>query len=192
MKKLLFTMIFILSLSLSSFANENTFFTPEISLGTGVSIYDDKADTNRKLLLNDSDFKRIIVGLTLDTDLNISEPIKVLFGSEAFCDFLWSGGRYFHTIDYAFFAGIKIFPNVKGLNFSISYTLGNRADFSELEEKETSSKAWGNGFRLAVQYNFMQQKDYKIKPHAGAYYRCVPRGNYNTDHSLCLYGGIRF
>ena len=198
MKKNLFTLIILLILPVMVYANENSFFTPEISIGTGVSIYDDKADTARKSILDNKDYKRIIVGVTADTDLNLSDTIKIILGAEIFSDFLWKGKHYYNSSDYAFFTGIKIFPNIAGLNFSIAYTLGNRTDYYCIltEEQQsvtrTDSKSWGNGFRLAVQYNFMQERNYKVKPNVGAYYRCVPRGNYNTDHSLSIYAGVRF
>ena len=190
MKKLFLLLMLLITMSFHMFAGES-FFTTEVSLGTGISIYDSSTGDSRKSLLNTSDFKRIILGLTADTNLNLSDPLKIMFGAETFCDFLWSGSNHFNTFDYAFFTGIKIFPNSSGLNFSISYVLGNRTDyFDQAPKKDT--KSWGNGFRLSVQYDFMEDKEYKIKPHAGAYYRCIPRGNYNTDHILCLYGGIRF
>lgn len=199
MKKTFLIITLSLFAALGVFASGESFFTPEISLGTGVSIYDDKASTARKVILDRSDYKRIIAGLTADTNLNISEPIKVIFGAEAFCDFLWIKGSYYHTTDYAFFSGIKIFPGVQGLNFSIAYTLGNRTDFfSYYDEEEDTTikkndpKSWGNGFRLGIQYDFMEDRDYKVKPQVGVYYRCIPRGNYNTDHILSIYGGIRF
>lgn len=212
MKKHLFLILFLISGTFAGFAGENSFFTTEVSLGTGVSIYDSSADELRRNLLTGNDYKRIVTGLTLDTNLNISDPLKIMFGAEAFSDFLWDKINYYNTLDYSFFTGIKIFPSKSGLNFSISYILGNRSDFyteiietptEELNEdgtqvtkqslvKRNSTKAWGNGFRLAIQYDFMQSRSYKVKPVAGAYYRCVPRGNYNTDHILCLYGGIRF
>ena len=199
MKKLFFITILIIFSGTFLFSNNDSFFTPEISFGTGISIYDDNSDSGRKSLLNQNDFKRIVAGLTIDTNLNISEPIKIVFGAESFCDFLWADDAYFHTVDYALFSGIKIFPGIEGLNFSIAYSLGNRTDFFNTESEEDLSssrknitKSWGNGFRLAVQYDFMQQRNYKVKPHVGAYYRCVPRGNYHTDHILCINGGIRF
>ena len=197
MKRLLLIITLIVSVIFYTFGNENSFFTPELSLGTGFSIYDDNAESSRKTILSQADYKRIILGFTADTDLNISEPIRVMLGAEIFCDFLWQSKNYYHSTDYAFFTGIKIFPNVQGLNFSIAYTLGNRTDFfcilqEEQPLKDNATKSWGNGFRLAVQYNFMEQRNYKVKPQVGAYYRCVPRGNYNTDHILSIYGGIRF
>ena len=197
MKKLFLLIILAIPMSFHVFAGEDSFFTTEVSLGTGISIYDSSADELRKNLLTGKDYKRIVAGLTLDTNLNISDPLKVMLGTELFSDFLWDKTNYYNTLDYSFFTGIKIFPNKTGLNFSISYILGNRSDFfTELVEtdrtKKSDTKSWGNGFRLSIQYDFMQSRNYKVKPIAGAYYRCVPRGNYNTDHILCLYGGIRF
>ncbi len=241
MKKTLLISILMIFISFEFFANENSFFTPEVSLGSGISIYDDSSDTNRKAILTQSDYKRVVVGITVDTNLNISDSIKVIAGGEFFGDFTWDKGIYYHTADYAFFSGIKIFPDIKGLSFSISYTLGNRSDFystrterqipaetqtnsdtpaapdssdsedpsvpdSSAEENTTpaettpryvtvknkQTKSWGNGFRIAVQYDFMEDRNYKVKPHIGAYYRCVPRGNYKTDHILSIYGGVRF
>ena len=198
MKKL-FISIFLLVLGFSLFADDNSLFVNEASLGTGISIYSDNADSNRSVVLNSDNTKRIVANLTLDTNLNISPMIKIVFGAESFCDFVWDNGLYYHSIDYAFFSGIKIFPNVAGLNFSIDYTIGNRSDFCNIDAQtgektggKNSTKSWGNGFRLCIQYDFMKDKIYKVRPFVGAYYRCVPRGNYNTDHILCLNGGIRF
>ena len=191
MKKLLLLLILAGTITFRVFAGEESFFTTEASLGTGISIYDSSSGDARKNILNESGFKRIILGLTLDTNLNISDPLKIMLGTEIFTDFLWKSSDFYNTLDYSFFTGIKIFPNKTGLNFSIAYVLGNRTDFfNEAPKKQTQS--WGNGFRLSIQYDFMQDKEYKVKPNAGAYYRCIPRGNYNTDHILCLYGGIRF
>ena len=53
----------------------------------------------------------------------------------------------------------------------------------------------GEGYRKEydeLQYDFMEKKNATIKPIVGAYYRNLPRGNYNKDNILCLYGGIRF
>ena len=183
---ILFINLFLLS---GLFADSDSFFTTEVSLGTGVSIYDSSANELRKELLTGKNYKRIVAGLTLDTNLNLSDALKILLGADLFTDFLWDQGKYYNSIDYSFFTGIKFFPGKSGLNFSISYVLGNRSDFYS-DKNET--KAWGNGFRIGIQYDFMQDKKYRIKPSAGAYYRCVPRGNYSKDHILCLYGGIRF
>lgn len=168
---------------------QDSFFSYETSVGTGISIYNETTPQTRQELLNTSDYKRIITGLSFITCLNISNPVKILAGAETFCDFLWNNGEYYNSLDYAFLTGIKVYPGLNGLNLSISYVLGNRSDFSKTQN---TSKSWGNGFKLAVQYDFMNDEDSKFKPLVGGYYRCVPRGNYSTDHILSIYGGIRF
>ena len=190
------------------FAHGNGFFCSEVMLGTGITIYDDNSGSERKQLLDTSDYKRIVAGLSYNAVLGISEQIKLLFGADLMSDFLWEDDMYFHTLDYAFCTGVKIFPGAQGLNFGISYILGNRTDFVKVyktvektgegqtgEEKvleETIlTKSWGNGFKLFVQYDFMEDSSSKVKPLAGAYYRCVPRGGNLTDHTICLYGGIK-
>ncbi len=218
MKKL--ALCTVLTLFVLAGAFSQSLFTTEVSLGTGISIYDSNGDTLRKNLLSQKDYKRIVAGLTVDTNLNISDPLKIMFGTEAFSDFLWNKPLYYNTLDYAFFTGIKVFPNKTGLNFSISYVLGNRSDFyteqvktptGELDgegnpvvdengdpatknvlKKQNDTKAWGNGFRISIQYDFMLNKKSTVKPIIGGYYRCVPRGDYNRDHILSIYGGIRF
>ena len=148
MKKFFLITILIISSSFL-FAEGDKFFTTEASLGTGISIYDSSADEARKNLLSEKGYKRIILGLTLDTNLNISDPLKIMIGTELFSDFLWKSSDHYNSLDYSFFTGIKIFPNSTGLNFSISYVLGNRSDFfTEAPKKQTQS--WGNGFRLSI------------------------------------------
>ena len=188
MKKSIIMILFIVT-GFALFAREETLFTPEISLGTGISIYDSSKSETQTSILNNSNFKRIIAGFTADTTVNISKPLRLLFGAEVFSDFLWDSDNYYNTTDYSFFTGIKIYPKEQGFNFSIAYALGNRTDFIN---KDTDTKDWGNGFRLSIQYDFMEDKEYKVRPLAGVYYRCIPRGNYSTDHILCIYGGIRF
>ena len=190
MKKICLLLICIFFASTKLFAGGmGQFFSNEILVGTGVPIYDDNSQSDRKTLLDTSDYKRIVANLSYFLDLNISDPIKIVFGADLMSDFLWEQDFYYHTLDYAFCTGIKVFPGAMGLNLSIAYCLGNRTDFfNEL----ICSTSWGNGFRIAVQYDFLNSTDSKVKPLAGAYYRCIPRGANLTDHTLCIYGGIKF
>lgn len=190
MKKLSLLLIsFSIALAPLFCAENGSFFSNEILLGTGVPIYDDNSLTERKNILETSDYKRIVAGLGYNLNLNISEPIKIIFGADLSSDFLWEGSQYYHTLDYAFCTGIKVFPGAQGLNFSISYTLGNRSDFYD---QKIGTSAWGNGFKLSLQYDFLNSSSSRIKPLLGAYYRCIPRGSNHTDHTLFIYGGIKF
>lgn len=192
MKKFLLSILIFSTVLISSFGADS-FFTNEIAISTGFPIYTDNSTSSRNTLLNTTNSNRIIVGATADVDLNISEPIKIMFAAETFCDFLWQGNYHYNTFDYAFFSGIKIFPDVGGLNFSIAYVLGNRFDSLNTEEKSTSYFTdWGNGFRIAIQYDFLMDTNFKTTPFAGAYFRYVPRGNFNQDYILSVYAGMKF
>ena len=190
MKKLILIILASLSITAAAFAGQDSFFTNEVSLGTGIPIYNETSSVSRKDILGTTNYKRIVAGLTADTNLNISSSIKILIGAELFTDFLWNTELFYNSLDYAFFSGIKFYPGVKGLNISITYVLGNRTDF--ISQNPAVTQSWGNGFRLAIQYDFMTDRVTKIKPILGGYYRFVPRGNYSTDHILSIYSGIRF
>lgn len=203
MKKLRFILIFSVFsfFGLKLFAHGSGFFSSEVLLGTGLSIYEDDSVSGRKELLNTSDYKRILAELTYNAVFSISEPIKIVLGADLMSDFLWEQDMYFHTLDYAFCTGIKVFPGAQGLNLGICYTLGNRTDFTRLpaitesdpkeNEKRILNKSWGNGFKLNIQYDFLNSSSAKVKPVVGAYYRFSPRGGNFTDHTLCIYGGVR-
>ena len=170
MKKYLFAILFAL-IPFISFANDSQLFSNEISLGTGICIYGDSdlSGSLRKQLLKSDDFKRIIVGVSDTVDINISEPIKILFGADTFTDFIWDNSEYYNTFDYSFSTGIKIFPGIEGLNVGISYCLGNRTDFYKIKdqknntEKKVKTASWGNGYKISIQYDFMTNKDTKNK-----------------------------
>ena len=131
MKKLHSFLILIIFSCLSAgvFAQNQKFFSNEFILGTGVPIYADNISSQRKAILDSNDYKRIAASLSYNAILSISDPIQIVFGADLMTDFLWEGDLYYHTLDYAFCTGIKIFPGAQGLNLSIDYTLGNRADF---------------------------------------------------------------
>lgn len=224
MKKIRFFLILSVfsCLTMSVFAQKMRIFSSEIVLGTGIPIYADNQNSERKDILASSDYKRVVAGLSYNAILSLSEPIKLEFGADLMSDFLWDSTKYYHTLDYAFCTGIKVFPGAQGLNLSISYILGNRTDFYLRSEhintvpessegdsgsggegsaaitdnvrniQTVQSKAWGNGFKLSIQYDFLNSAETKVKPVVGAYYRCIPRGSNLTDHTLCIYGGIRF
>lgn len=200
MKKLrLLLIVFVFSVfSAQIFAQNSSFFSSEITAGTGIPIYDDNVNSERKLILDTSDYKRIVVGLSYNACFSISEPIRIILGADILSDFVWNDGLYYNTLDYAFCAGIKIYPGAQGLNLGINYTLGNRTDFLNVDsatgesgEKQTNTRDWGNGFKLIVQYDFMTASENRVKPVLGAYYRCIPRGSNLTDHTLCIYGGVK-
>jgi len=109
-------------------------------------------------------------------------------------DLSWQGKDTNNRIDYAFFGGLKIYPNIGGLNASISYALGRRTDSitNGSDDALVLSSAWGNGFRFSIEYDFLYDKTWKCAPIAGMYYRMMPRGGNYYDNIIAVYGGITF
>lgn len=173
-----------------------------VFLSSGYNFHTDGDLAKGHLLYNNPDAKRILAGLNTDATFHITEPLSFFVGADSFADFNFLDEYYYHTVDFAFYAGIKLFPFFHGLNCSISYALGSRLDFVNIstqiseEEIQTISgseiKSWGNGFRIAAEYDFLYETDAKICPVAGFCYRFMPRGNNNYDNILTAYVGLRF
>lgn len=202
MKKLLSAVIFSFLISFFCFA-ESRFLQWDAGITTGFPIYDMKAADTKKELLTADDFKRVVAGINADLQLNLSEPLKLVFGVDSMLDFVWLDDEHNNTIDYGFYSAIKFYPGLEGLNFSIGYELGSRTDFiksydtddaSEEPELKNSVKqtAWGNGFRIALEYDIFYNKNVKVAPCVGVYYRFIPRGNYENNHILALYVNLKF
>ena len=166
------------------------------SIYSQVPLYGSSDINNLNNSLNQGDFKRIIAGTFVDFDVRICDYIKFTTGADAACDFIWGGSDYFHHLNYSFFAGLKIFPfDGIGLNFNASYALGNRIDFKNVSGEEDNGvifSAWGNGFRLGIEYNILFWKTLAVYPVVGAFYEFFPRGNYTKDNMFAVYVGLQF
>lgn len=168
------------------------------ALSSGFNLHSDGDLAKQNPLFSDSSAARILIGANVDATFCTSDTLQIVAGSDLFCDFHIKDKLYYHTFDYSFFTGIKIFPNLQGLNFSIAYVLGNRTDFKQFYDEDEQlirgykNTKWGNGFRLSVEYDFLYDSDSKIIPFAGFYYRHIPRGNNHNDNILSAYIGIRF
>lgn len=174
--------------------SEGKLFDWNVSLSTGIPIHSSSTeDSKSDILINDS-FNRIITGFNGNTVINITTPVKLIFGADAFCEFLWDGSNHYNSLDYSFYGGIKIFPNLGGFSIAISYAFGSKATFYKSEESDDSNNntAWGNGFRVSFEYDFFYNQSAKVYPIVGVYYKYIPRGNYNFDHILAAYAGLRF
>ena len=192
MKKI--SVVFILLLfSIAAFADEKL-FNFDVALCTGIPIHSSTEESTKTDILINADFKRIIAGFTGDAVISITEPVKFVVGADAFCEFLWDGSEYHNSLDYSFFGGVKIYPELGGFNFSVSYVFGSAITFYNTEEagKSNNPAAWGNGFRIALEYDFFYNEEAKIYPIVGGYYKLIPRGNYIYDHVISVYAGLRF
>lgn len=189
---LFFTMIF------SAAASELS-FSFDAGLESGIPFYGDSDVNKINSIINEDSGHRVIIGALADINLKIEKYLTCFFGTDLLFDFNWSGEDYFNHIDLAFFPGIKIFPNVGGLNFSFAYVLGKRFDFYSVSpslisgaDSKYDSAAWGNGIRLGLEYNFYYKTRRKFLPSIGAYWRWIPRGNYNKDNVISVYALLNF
>lgn len=192
MKKIAIAFILILC-GVFAFAQESL-FNWDVALSTGIPMRSTKIESSKSdILINDS-FKRIVAGLCGDMVINITEPLKFVVGADAFCEFLWDGPNHYNSLDYSFYGGIKLFPNLGGLNLSVGYVFGAKTTFYKTKEIDNSnySSAWGHGFRIAFEYDFFYGEESRINPIVGVYYKFMPRGQYIYDHVLSAYAGIRF
>ena len=200
-KKSIF-IIFIIFFLVAPCSARSKYFDLGIALSSGYNFHTDGDLAKEHTLYNDSDAKRILAGLNADATIHITEPLSFFAGADSFADFNFKDDYYYHTIDFAFYAGIKIFPGFHGFNCSISYALGSRMDFVNIitttneEEiqplKGSEMTSWGNGFRITAEYDFLYDTDSNICPFAGFCYRFMPRGNNNYDNILTAYVGLRF
>lgn len=161
---------------------------------TGIPFYGSDSVTKGNDEVFDKDYKRILIGSDADITFRFADPLKLVFGFDFLADFIWAGNDYSNHLDYAFWGGIKVYPGVGGLNASLAYALGCRTDFinNNVEDSICRSSAWGNGFRLGIEYDFLYNTDHKCMPAIGTYYRMMPRGDKEYDNILAVYVNATF
>lgn len=191
MKKIviIFTFLFLIP---RVFSQDSDFFNWDIGFATGIPFHYGESDTNISNFDANS-LNRVLIGATSNFYFKIDDIAFIDFGIDSLFDFKWNSSDYANSIDYSFFGGVKIYPGLGGLNFSIAYCFGNRSDFLKIDgEKDIFQHSWGNGARFSLEYDFNYLKETTIKPIVGGYYRFIPRGNYVYDHILCAYVALKF
>ncbi len=169
-KKICILALILTFLALPSFS-ETGF---EFGLGSGYVFYGDGDTKDRNSLLSDANQ----CVLTLDGAFLIQMNDYLIFslGGDSVFDFRWSGGNHINLIDYAFLAGVRVFPNFGGLFVSVDYALGRRTDFIELEAYDkTENTKWGNGFKIALGYDFSYHLS-SFAPELVLSLKSMPRG----------------
>ncbi|MBQ1629458.1 MAG: hypothetical protein II098_09945 [Treponema sp.] len=205
-KRLLTCAAFIF-ISIAAFAEEDKIVRTDIGLTTGIPVYGKNDDA---VSIEES---RGIFGITSDISFRLANPLRFLIGADVTADLMFDGSDYNHHLDYAGWAGIRFYPGLGNLAFSIAYAIGSRTDFiceSDFEKKklalnsveyeyyEKSSKAWsestawGNGFRIGFDYDLLYNNNRRVAPAFGGYYRCMPRGNNNWDNIFAVYINLGF
>jgi len=186
---IIFTFLFLIP---RAFSQDSDFFNWDIGFATGIPFHYGESDTNISNFDANS-LNRVLIGATSNFYFKIDGIAFIDFGIDSLFDFKWTSSDYANSIDYSFFGGVKIYPGLGGLNFSIAYCFGNRSDFLKIDgEKDIFQHSWGNGARFSLEYDFNYLKATNIKPIVGGYYRFIPRGNYVYDHILCAYVALKF
>lgn len=145
---------------------------------------------------------RVVIGSDGDISLKIGAPLKILFGYDLIGDINWDKNEHSNHLDYAFWSGVKIYPGIGGLNGTLAYALGARTDFidekvfDENGDSKTRSvvetTAWGNGFKIGVEYDFLYDSNRRTMPALGFFYRLMPSGNNNYDNIFAFYINMGF
>ncbi|MBO7122765.1 MAG: hypothetical protein J6V90_05745 [Treponema sp.] len=192
MKKfLLITAFFICSAALFA-ENERNFFGFQFALGSGYTFYgDDNLKSNVSDTMNRG-YARMILYTDAGITLKLTDQLYFLGGFQTMFDFIWSGGDCTNHATPLFFAGLQFYPGIGDLSFSLAYALGVRHDWEDLNSRyrKIDKTKWGNGFRLAVEYDFKKGKG--IIPVVGASYIFLPTGYNNYDNTLAVYFRLAF
>lgn len=192
MKKIFAFLILFLSCC-CFFAEEKKIIGFDAGLVTCIPVYGDTS----------SPFKnRVIIGADGDITFRLGNPLKFMVGADFISDINWDGNLHSNHIDYALWGGIKVYPGIGGLNASLAYTIGARTDFEEdkyfyfdgiqRNDSNVEMTAWGNGFRIAVEYDFLHNSSRKALPAIGMFYRFMPRGSDSYDNIFAFYANMSF
>lgn len=192
MKKFLLIIAAALCSAMIFAESERNFFGFQFALGSGYTFY---GDDNLKANVNDTmnrGYARIILYTDAGITLKLTDQLYFLGGFQTMFDFNWNGGDCTNHATPLFFAGFQFYPGIGDLSFSLAYALGVRRDWEELNYRyrKIDSTKWGNGFRLAVEYDF--KKGAGIIPVVGASYIFLPTGHNNYDNTLAVYFRLAF
>lgn len=186
MKKLISTLLFSFIISASFCATPKLFdFTGGISSGFPIYGTPEVKETIHKV----DNANRIILGTFANINLNPTKYTTFYTGADLLADFSWNSdvnADFFHV---NFPIGIKIYPNIAGLNFGIAYTVGfcGMIIKDEFGEKTNATSPWGNGTKFSIEYDFARNGKIKILPAIGVAWNIMPRGFRSYDNIISMY-----
>ena len=137
---------------------------------------------------------RVILGTLTTVNLNVAEQVSFFVGNDLLWDLTWNASENSNKLHVSFPLGIKVYPNLGGLNFGLAYTLGFRNDRIKTKSSGTynGSTVWGNGFKFHIEYNFAHEGAYRYLPSIGGYWNLMPRGKYSYDNLIVMYVAINY
>ncbi len=118
----------------------------------------------------------------------LDEYLFATFSFTPVADFCSSDKGSVVILDYCGNMGLRVYPNVGGLNVGVEYSLGTRQDIINItgSDKTNSFTPFGNGFRFVTEYDFTVHTK-GFAPVVGMSWRHMPRGSNVSDNIFSLY-----
>ena len=156
------------------------------SLGTGGVWSSGSLVENPEALQNIKGFYRVILETDACVELRFQKNIVLAGGLYSLFDFKFKNGEHAHSIDYGFYSGLRIYPELKGFRFGVDYLIGRRNDFIDMVSigKLQPATQWGNGFRFLLEYDFFYNNK-GVSPVVAAAWRHVALGGF-SDNALSV------
>lgn len=190
-KKIIIPFVLMLFSEAFIFAHEGFGF--DWSVLTGFPIYGQSETKDAFDDVTKESANRVIVGSYIDVSYGLNEILGLYLGGQLRSDFLWNGSSNVTQLDYSFFGGIQICPWNFGVIFSVAYAPGSCTQFVKTkEDKYNHQCAWGNGFRLGIEYDILHTFDVVVSPTVGVLYEFFPRGDNVYDNIFSFYIGMKF
>ena len=192
MKKFLLIIAAALCSAMIFAESERKFFGYQFALGSGYTFYGDSSLKSNEREAMRCGYSRIILYTDAGITLKLTDQLYFLGGFQTMLDFIWKDGRHSNHASPTFFGGLQFYPGLGNLSVSLAYALGVRHDWEGMSgdyEKVQSAK-WGNGFRLAAEYDFKSGSG--VIPVVGACYLFLPTGYDNYDNTLAVYFRLAF
>ena len=174
----------ILALSCFSIVTAAGKFNFTWALGSSATFYGDEAFVTTFNGLKDRGYKNIVLSGELGMRVIFMDNVAFCLNGVISMDTLTLITSNHFFFDYGISGGVKIYPGLAGFNFGIEYITGRRSDV--MDDVETVSTSWGNGFRLLLEYEF-ENLIKSFSPSLGVAWRRMPRGNDVADNILSFY-----
>jgi hypothetical protein len=187
MKRFLAAILVLAACAYGCFAEGTSSAGFQFGIGSGYIFYGDSGTKNLVADMNSAGFSRFIFGGDAGIYVPFAENVQFIAETELLSDLFWKGGQHCYFFDYAFLGGLKVFPGLGGLSFSVAYALGRRSGIIDIDNREATSSStdWGNGFKFCTEYD-MKYGTGGIAPVIGAYWRHMPRGG-SSDNTISVY-----
>ena len=183
--KLVFIGLFLI-LTFNGFANDSK-VNFHWGIGTAGILYGDDSTKELTKTLTNDEFSRMILSGELGFSIKLDKSIRFVTGGNVSYDLFIKNSQNASFLDYAFFGGLRVYPNLGGFNVGLEYNIGQRANFYNLVDYEATSGLtnWGNGFRFVTEYDFSYYTE-GLAPVIGFSYRRMPRGGF-ADNFFSFY-----